>query len=494
MTFKAPAWEERSFDCSAERCVNESLCSSLTCNSFIPELLVPFLGANYNVVFRLVSRDFHDAGSGVLRHRRSSYKILFDSVDLLRWASFDHSARRKLDPDVLLRASGNLNSFPSFQYLLLKGESRCKDSSPLKSIEQSLQILCALKGAAASNHVEFLEYYSCHEANVVSPFFSACKPISSHLWTSVAHVAVSSGSLDALRWMYNRGLMKRSDFASINLHHVKALDGETLSFLEAHGLERQQALSAAAQFGLLGVLEEAHNNFELVTNLSPFAALGGQIEVLEWMEGLQLGGTNTQTFDLYTSAAAAGGGQLETLKWLRSRPTPCPWSTRVFSAAALNGHLGLMEWTDQCRPNFLPSLACASAAGQSGSVKTLQWVQRKVAAGEWWTASVLQTATKNLCSLVRLPESGSKNSPSSSLEMRPDSPPSPSPTSKRPLWVQYENFGEFMQVVEDKLAVVKWLLDQAGPPSPAAHESQQGVMDRAWRLVETLGSAFEESE
>ncbi|KAL6045268.1 Ankyrin repeat domain-containing protein [Balamuthia mandrillaris] len=72
------------------------------------------------------------------------------------------------------------------------------------------------------------------------------------------------------------------------------------------------------------------------TDMFSFAALGGHLETIRWLwkEGCP--------FDEDVCAMAAGSGELEALQWLHAHG--CPWDEGVYKEALLKGKLAVVQW------------------------------------------------------------------------------------------------------------------------------------------------------
>ena len=97
------------------------------------------------------------------------------------------------------------------------------------------------------------------------------------------------------------------------------------------------------------------------------AALGGHLEVLQWAWA------NGCRWDRQTCwKNAAKGGHLEVLKW--ARLNGCRWAVETCSIAAEGGHLEVLKWAkrNKCRWN---SLDCLEAARANGHKHILRWIE-----------------------------------------------------------------------------------------------------------------------
>ena len=94
------------------------------------------------------------------------------------------------------------------------------------------------------------------------------------------------------------------------------------------------------------------------------AALGGHLEVLQWARA------NGCPWDIRTCHKAAEGGHLKVLLWARANG--CPWDKGTCEWAAHGGHLELLQWA---RANDCPSdgkeLFFAAQNGHEAMVRAL---------------------------------------------------------------------------------------------------------------------------
>jgi hypothetical protein len=106
-----------------------------------------------------------------------------------------------------------------------------------------------------------------------------------------------------------------------------------------------------------------------------YAAELGNIEVLEW--ALKWARDQDPLFALNStiSDAAALAGHLSILQYLRAQNPPCPWSIQTCSNAALRGHVDVIEWMrSQTPPCPFNVLSCHHAAreGHLDALKCLR--------------------------------------------------------------------------------------------------------------------------
>ena len=102
-------------------------------------------------------------------------------------------------------------------------------------------------------------------------------------------------------------------------------------------------MNAAAFWGHLNALkqwkERSHTETLFYEQTCIFAALGGQLEVLMWLN------ENGCSCDEGICKAAARGGHLEVLKYAHEKV--CPWDERTCSAAARGGHLDVLKYAHE---------------------------------------------------------------------------------------------------------------------------------------------------
>ena len=72
--------------------------------------------------------------------------------------------------------------------------------------------------------------------------------------------------------------------------------------------------------------------FSCATETCAFAAMGGNLEVLQWAHG------NGCPWDEQTCYWAATGGHLDVLRWAHEKG--CPWSEETRAMAARLGYVG----------------------------------------------------------------------------------------------------------------------------------------------------------
>jgi len=138
-------------------------------------------------------------------------------------------------------------------------------------------------------------------------------------------------------------------------------------------LFQKTIVRAVAQKGNLSLLQwiigtgRCHANYIPDCDISNYAAMGGQLHVLQWakrngcidwnteylncaaenghLQVVQFLRANNCAWNRGTSARAARGGQLEILQW--ARRNGCPWDWRTTAWAAQNGHLEMLQWVQR---------------------------------------------------------------------------------------------------------------------------------------------------
>ena len=102
------------------------------------------------------------------------------------------------------------------------------------------------------------------------------------------------------------------------------------------------------------------------THTCSAAALGGHLEVLQWARA------NGCPWDRWTCTAdyAARGGSIEVLEWLRTNG--CPWDSKTCKSAAEGGHLEVLQWL---RANGCPWNEGTEKAAEGGHLEVLQWLR-----------------------------------------------------------------------------------------------------------------------
>jgi|TARA_B110000305_G_scaffold237898_1_gene302171 hypothetical protein len=159
----------------------------------------------------------------------------------------------------------------------------------------------------------------------------------------------------------------RSDTDPIVLARLRAVSHAMRDAVNATGISVGQMNTVqAARSGYLDtfkhMLQKGRLNKSVVCK---FAALGGQLEVLQWarangfcrwnedtcmraaMNGhlmvIQWLHANGCPWDVYTCGTAAEGGYLEALQWLRANG--CPWIWRIYEAVATRAqHVDVAAW------------------------------------------------------------------------------------------------------------------------------------------------------
>ena len=117
-----------------------------------------------------------------------------------------------------------------------------------------------------------------------------------------------------------------------------------------------------AAVGWLGVGDDYLHH----TLLCAFAALGGQLEALQWLRATGC------AWDAWTCSAAAAGGNPAVLQWARTNG--CDWTASTCSWAACNGHLAALQWARANGCAWDSDLTCTEAA-RGCHLAVLQWAR-----------------------------------------------------------------------------------------------------------------------
>lgn len=125
---------------------------------------------------------------------------------------------------------------------------------------------------------------------------------------------------------------------------------------------------AAAQGGHLLILIWAVENGCPHDSLCQYAALGGQLEVLQWARA-----TLNCPWDETVCAAAAEGGHLKLLQWLRQNH--CAWDASTCVNAASGGHTEVLFWALEHDCPWDDEVSIAAA--RSGHLSLLQEIYLK---------------------------------------------------------------------------------------------------------------------
>jgi hypothetical protein len=133
------------------------------------------------------------------------------------------------------------------------------------------------------------------------------------------------------------------------------------------------ALSGSVLLKLQWVLED--QTCKLPRSICAYAARGGSIDALRWLQNLLKGRDDVHVFtygDMCLGAAA--GGHLRVLQYLREQG--CTWGIRVCSAAAESGDLAVLRWLhEQGCPWWLEDVG--DKAAHVGSVEMLLYLQQQ---------------------------------------------------------------------------------------------------------------------
>ena len=109
-----------------------------------------------------------------------------------------------------------------------------------------------------------------------------------------------------------------------------------------------------------------HLNQTWAKNLCAAAALGGHLALLQWLHQHGCG------WDRHTCSGAARGGHLAILQW--ARQNDCSWGKDTCSNAARGGHLAVLQWARQSGCKWGKGTCCGAARG--GHLAVLQWARQ----------------------------------------------------------------------------------------------------------------------
>jgi len=170
---------------------------------------------------------------------------------------------------------------------------------------------------------------------VVRRIYRTCGPVCT---CAAPAYAAAQGRLDVLQWMVAHGMPLSSNTAS-----------------------------EAARSGHIHILEwlrAFHCTMLSKSDMSPAAAAGQRMDVLEWLDA------HRYPIDQGTLRVAASVGNVEIAKWALTKG--CSWDLDVPSAAACNGHTDFLRWAQLsgCPWDGRP-FAVAAAYGQ---LDTFMWI------------------------------------------------------------------------------------------------------------------------
>lgn len=105
------------------------------------------------------------------------------------------------------------------------------------------------------------------------------------------------------------------------------------------------------------------------SSVAEAAALGGHLHILQWLQ-CHLPSTIARNDKIYEKAAI--GGNLRILEWVRMSFPQCPWTAAVPALAARHNHLHVLEWLLFEGCPYDESVVIAAAAG--GHIRVLRWL------------------------------------------------------------------------------------------------------------------------
>ena len=205
--------------------------------------------------------------------------------------------------------------------------------------------------AASSGNLELMEFLlsrNCHWS-----YYTLCR-------------AAESGSMETVRWLCDRGCPSGLH-ASLSSGYmiVSACQGgnvEIAQFFDEKGHrltfanEYQEATNMAASSGSTEMLEWLlrHQPCYYTASMHTLEwAMGGRggRRLLEWFWRASPQYAASKTNVMYGACSAALGGNLEVLEWLHEKKLLDLSSSRIMTAAAEGSHLGIMKflWRQGCR-------------------------------------------------------------------------------------------------------------------------------------------------
>ena len=141
-------------------------------------------------------------------------------------------------------------------------------------------------------------------------------------------------------------------------------------------------IKSLSYFNNIKLLELAKLKSCYMNSVTGYAALGGNLDVVQWARG------NDYYWNSITCSNAALNGHLHVLQWLRKNG--CKWDRWTCATSALNGHLEVLQWA---RDNgcVWDRLTCWYAA-ENGHLSVLKWAREN---GCDWDQMVYVNALKN---------------------------------------------------------------------------------------------------
>jgi hypothetical protein len=129
------------------------------------------------------------------------------------------------------------------------------------------------------------------------------------------------------------------------------------------------AVSTALR-GHLDTLEFINPYTQMAESVCEAAAIGGHLNVLQWLRKQ----SPPCPWNKKTCKAAARGGHMKVLQWLRKQSPPCPWNEQTCMAAAEGGNLDVLKWL---RAHGCPwNKRTCQAAARGGHMEVLKWARK----------------------------------------------------------------------------------------------------------------------
>jgi len=202
----------------------------------------------------------------------------------------------------------------------------------------------------------------------------------------IAAYSARQGYLRLLIWLKANGCPM-----SMSLCEAAACSSlEVVKWATDHGCPwTPMSWAAAAEAGRLDILKWAKSqdkpmpDFKIICER---AALGGRVEILEWIRERTFSSQNL--YEPNHIALAASGGHQGVIKFLRTQGVS--WDASACRLAAANNHIELLKWL---RENNCPwDKTVCDAAAATGQLDVLQWL---VSSGCPWSSDAKDYATAN---------------------------------------------------------------------------------------------------
>ncbi|ETM31930.1 hypothetical protein L914_20576, partial [Phytophthora nicotianae] len=137
-----------------------------------------------------------------------------------------------------------------------------------------------------------------------------------------------------------------------------------------------EAVNGAAEAGHFQILLwlNSHYSAQWTSQAMDYAAQGGQLEIVKWMHDNRTKVANTTA----AMNSAAESGHLDVVKWLHGNRTE--GTTSAMNNAAANGHLDVVKWLQVNRSEGCTTRAMDLAAG-GGHLEMVRWLPSNRAEG-----------------------------------------------------------------------------------------------------------------